>query len=329
MHSLRSFALLSGIVGLGLVAGCATETTSAIEGLAVTQGDVAPACAGILGYVADAPLAGLDSYLPSNVAAAIVARRAQDSFDSLAELSAVAGIGPARLEQIGAAARAAGWIDDACAGVYEELALSAEEAAHILAFVDQASESQLATVAGANGQVVPQLLAGRPFATVRDLANARYVGPATLRALRDASTDGPLELLAADVSANGRDVELATVFGWYQILVDEPGYPAGITCFGIDEALVASLGGEVRPALADSAEVVAEVASAVSYADRFGDLTLDPADGIADLAARTDGHSFAGCYLRYHPDPWSGINRAFFFDPDSSVRVFVETRWAE
>jgi hypothetical protein len=61
--------------------------------------------------------------------------------------------------------------------------------------------------------------------------------------------------------------------------------------------------------------VLTQVSSSVSYANRFGDL----GDATAGLVRQVTGASFFGCYLGYPPDPWSGIDRAFFFNTATGV----------
>jgi hypothetical protein len=123
-------------------------------------------------------------------------------------------------------------------------------------------------------------------------------------------------------------VTITLNFDWFTVLFEEPGQPAHLECFGVDEDLVHEVSGAIRPTLADGQEVVAQLTSSVGYANRFGGIG-DATAGLADLGRQVNGQRFFGCYLRFHPDPWSGIDRAFFVNTTTGYRVFTETRWSE
>lgn len=317
------------------LAACAEPIELGTGGAALAEEDVdvAPACAGIMTYVGGASVAELDSYLPSTVAHAIVARRTVTPFVDLADLSSVSGVAQARLVQIAGRARTLGFIGPSCLGVYEEHAVSTSDRDAMLTFVNGASEFTLRNAVPTNLDVVPYLLAARPYTSLTALADTPQVGIATFRALRNAAIDGPFEILAAAVNAIGGDFisRIWTDFYWYDVLFgqDQPGNLTSMTCFGIDPALIAIFGGEVRPTLADADEVVGWVTDAVEYADARGALLLDQTAGLADLAAWADGKTFFGCYLGYAPNPWSGITRAFFVDTLSKRGVMAQTQWSE
>lgn len=317
------------------LAACAEspDVATGASALAAEDVDVAPACAGIMTYVDGATVAELDSYLPATVANAIVARRNVTPFVDLADLSSVSGVAQARLVQIANRARTLGFIDATCEGVYEEHAVSSSDRVAMLAFVNGASESTLLNAVPTNLDVVPYLLAGRPYTTLTALADTPQVGIATFHSLRNAAIDGPFEVLAAAVNALGGDFisRIWTDFYWYDVLFgqDQPGNLTSMTCFGIDPALIGWFGGEIRPNLADADEVVAWVTDAVEYADARGALVLDQTAGLADLAAWADGKTFFGCYIGYAPNPWSGITRAFFVDTVSKRGVMAQTQWSE
>jgi hypothetical protein len=307
------------------------EPASSLTSAALTTDDVdlAQECIGILTYAENASFAELHSYLPINVVNALIARRAQGPFHSIAEISAVPGIAEARLAQIGQRANQLDFTDVGCLGVVEELAVSFDDAAAILGFTNTASATVLAAVVRFDAdQTVAQLIAHRPFATLQHLAGSYGVGPATLRALRNAAIDGPLDHLIAEVNHADRDVTLRLDFDWFAVLFQQPGHPAHIECFGIDADLVHDASGSIRPTLADGPEVLAQVTSAVGYANRFGGLA-DPTAGLADLARQVTGQTFFGCDLRFRADPWSGVDRAFFVNTTTGYRVFAEIRWSE
>lgn len=318
------------LAGLAWI-GCATPTASLEQGILTTDDtDVAAECAGILEYANTAPQPALEAFLPVATASAVVARRTQAPFVSIADLSSVSGIAQGRLEQITSAARGADFIDADCAGVYDELAVSADDRGAILAFVNTASSERLtAALRFRPDTVAPALIAARPFTTLEALAGANGVGPATFRALRDAAIDGPFDELVNAVNALHRDVTIVTDFDPYRSLFEGSGHLTSMTCFGLDPDFVAEYGGVDRPNLADGAEVVQSVRGHVGWANRFHQLTIDPEIGLADLAAQTAGGTFQGCYTSFAPDPWSGVNRAFFVNIDTGYRVLSETRWSE
>ena len=325
---------LFAVVGLGLGIGCATPVTSEIEHEILTTGDTdVPAdCGGILDYANQASLAALDAFLPADVANAIIARRTLSPFVSLADLSSVQGIAQARLELITAAARSASYIDADCAGVYEELAVSADDSGAILTFANTASSERItAALRFKPDTVAPLLIAARPFTTLQQLVDVYGIGPASFRAIRDAAIVGPFDLLVTAVNALHTEVELRTDFDPYAAMFgqDVSGQLGLETCFGMDPTAVAQAGGTLRPNLADGAEVNAAVTNAVNYANRYHTLTIDPAPGLADLAAQTAGQSFYGCYGEYVPNPWCGMNLAFFVNTQTGYRIRIDSGWCE
>ena len=337
-HFAKIFTVLAGVAGMS--AGCAnagagaaaSDDGSAREALAAAGADdVSPECEGIIGYANFATFEMLDAFWPSDLAQRVVTTRSTAPFTTLASLSSVSGMGDFRLQQIEHEARAEEFIDQTCSGIYEELALSAGDATAVVAYVNGVPEVELDGVLSflINPMARDNLLAGRPFANVGAIAGVAGVGVDTFRALRDAAVSrGPFEALASAVNGLERDVTILRHFDWVDVVTSDTGRLSGMTCFGVDESLLVN-GATIRPELADAAEVLAAVTSAVDYADRFDDLTVDPAPGLADLAQRVEGGTFFGCYLRYTPDPWSGINRNFFVDTVTGFGVLTETRWSE
>ncbi|HEX4420832.1 MAG TPA: hypothetical protein VH165_23110 [Kofleriaceae bacterium] len=315
-------------------AGCtepaAPEATSTTASAITTDDtDFAQECTGILGYADDAAFAELDSYLPSNVASAIVARRALRPFDDIADLSSVSGVGEARLEQIANRANALDWTDVGCYGIVDELAVSFDDEAAILAFVNTAASTAIHNACREDPDPTSAaIIAGRPYTTLPQISAVRGVGPATFRSLRDAAIAGPFDQLAATVTAAGRDVTFSTNFDWLSVLFQQPGRPTSISCWGVAPGFVAEVDGIVRPELADGNEVMANVTGTLGYANRSG-APIDGTAGLADLARNVAGQTFFGCYLRYAPDPWSGVDRAFYVNQTTGYRVFTEERWSE
>ncbi|MBP8805289.1 MAG: hypothetical protein KBG48_13060 [Kofleriaceae bacterium] len=325
-HRLIITALLAPLVA------CAVEPTTGTAESAVTvdDTDLAPECAGILTYANAASATELDDFLPSNVVANLVARRAQAPFVDIADLSSVSGIAQARLSAIAERARTASYIDATCAGVYEELAVSADDAAAILGYANTASEAALLEVVRFEKHtVVPALLAARPFANLQGLVDVYGVGTSTFRALRDAAIESPFDELVSRVNDADEYALMRTDFDWFATLYDMPGQPTHLTCWGIASSIVVGqLGGTIRPELADGDEVYARAAEAVAIADRFGEVG-DATAGLAHLAAQVDGQTFFGCSQGFAPDPWSGVTRTFYVNTVTGYRVLVETWWVE
>ena len=323
---------ISALAGL-VFAACATEpataTSSTTSPLTTSDTDVAPECVGILGYVNWAGGDELSAYLPAGVANALIARRAVQPFASIADISSISGIAQARLAQITQRALVLDFIDQECAGVYEELAVSHDDRAAILAYVNTVSQDALVPVLRSEAEATAAaLIAARPFTTLQQLVDIDGIGISSFRSIRDAAIDGPFDLLVDRVNAAASGATISTAFSWFGLVFEEPGRPRSITCFGISPDIVNQVFGTIRPTLADGAEVLAQVTSAVSTADRFhavGDATA----GLSDLSAQVTGQTFFGCYLRYAPDPWSGIDRAFFVNTATGYRVFTEIRWSE
>lgn len=292
--------------------------------------DIAVECEGILTYVHWASYAELDAYLPVNVVDGIVARRAVSPFVSLEDLSSVSGIAQGRLEQIAGRARAIDFIDQDCAGVYEELAVSYDDRARILQFVNTATHDQLWDVARTEPDTVaPQLIARRPHTTLQHVVDTYGVGPSTFRSIRDAAITDPFDELVGRVhAAPSSETEIKTAFNWYSAASHPGGYHSSMVCFGVPAQLVIDNGGQLRPNLATASEVYDEVAGAVSWANRFGGVGSATA-GLAHLQAQLTGHQFFGCYVSYQPNPWCGVNRAFFVNKDTGHRVLTEIQWCE
>lgn len=316
--------------------GCASHEDSqsigsAASPLTLTDVDVAPECQGIISFVNTASFATLDIYLPSNVASNIVAARAISPFVTLEDLSSVSLVGEARLTQIHQGALAQGYIGASCAGIYDELAVSSDDAQALVSLVNGVSSTELHDYLPYAWNGATNLLNLRPFTTAAQISATSGIGPVSFRNLRNAATlTKPFEALAAAATALHRDADILPHFDWYAILTEQQGFYMlnGMTCFGIDPALLPN-GTDIRSNLADDQEVYADVADAISFADRNHELTIDPAVGLANLAARIDGGSFFGCYISYANDPWSGNNMAFFVDTVTGFGVLTETRWSE
>lgn len=325
----RFFGAISVIVSV-MAAGCADteEVASASAPLTSTDVDVAPECQGIIDFVNGATFAKLDEYLPSNVASNIVGQRGVSPFTSIADLSAVSGIAAARLTQIHQGALAEGYVTASCVGIFDELAVSSDDGAAIVALVNSVSSTELHDILPDAWNGASTLLNLRPYSTVAQISNASGIGPSSLRRLRNAATLArPFETLAAAVTALHHDAVILTHFDWFHEVVtaDNHYHFGGMTCFGLPLAYLPS-GTTDRPSLADADEVHGEVVSTLSYANAS---SIDPTAGLANLQALLAGGEFFGCYLGYADDPWSGNNVAFFVNPETGFSVYTKTSWSE
>lgn len=322
---------------LAFASGCADsvspsdtegETASAVSTTGDT--DLAAECGGVLDFVNQASFTRLDEYLPSNVAQGLVNRRAVAPFTSIADISSVSGIADLRLRQIFQGARIEHYVDDGCAGVFQELAISVDDQSAILTFLNTATTEQIidALRLPTAETVGPQLVARRPFQYITDVADAPNIGPSSFRGIRDAAVVGPFDQLVNAVNATPSEVWIRTGFEPIEAMYPEVyGRQSSFVCFGMPSAIVTQAGGTNRPNLATGADVLAAVTNAVQSA---GSLPISSAPGLADLQAQVAGQTFYGCEgIGYEPNPWCGKNRSFYINSVTGYRVFVETGWCE
>ncbi|HEX2570037.1 MAG TPA: hypothetical protein VH877_10810 [Polyangia bacterium] len=313
-------------------AGCSGPEALGTQRAALTSTDVdvAPECQGIITYANTASFEALDAFLPSNVALNIVGQRAVAPFASLADLLAVDQVAEYRLSQIAQAARTASYIGPSCIGVFDQLAVSADDEQAMVALINTISSTELHDILPNAWNGAVNLLGLRPFTNVQGISNTSGIGAVSLRLIRNAATlSRPFEQLADAVNARHGDSTLLRHFDWYTTVHSVGRYRLnGLTCFGIDPSRVPS-GAEIRSNLATPAEVLGEVNDAVLYANRFNPNPIDPTAGVANLQQLTAGRTFFGCYVSYSNDPWSGNNMSFFVDPTSGLSILTETRWSE
>ncbi|MBJ6761572.1 hypothetical protein JGU66_12415 [Myxococcaceae bacterium JPH2] len=338
----------SAILAVSMLAGCggsvapepSSENTARQEApLTSTDVDVAPECQGIINFVNTASFQTLDAYLPSDVASNLVARRTTAPFATLAEVAAVRLVGPARLEQIEGGARAESFITASCVGIVDELAVSADDAAAIVALVNSISSTELHEVLPNAWNGAVNLLTQRPFTNVDAIGNVTGIATVSMRALRNAATlSKPFEDLVAAIAATPRGDFYGRVyrhFDWWGTLHNRDYYSRVDVqeCFGIDPVDIPGYPNNLpsmRATLATAAEVNTVIGDTVNYAHHMH--PVSPAlitAGMNNLTQQTQGRSFKGCYFRYAEDPWSGHNMAFFVDPATGFGVMAETYWSE
>jgi hypothetical protein len=332
----------SAVLAVGLLVGCGgtdvgpspESVERAQSALTSTDVDVAPECQGLIGFVNTASYATLDAYLPSDVVTRLVNQRATAPFATLAQVSAVQGMGPARLEQLEGGARAQSYIHASCVGVMDELAISADDDAAIVALVNTVSDSELHDILPDAWNGASNLLGLRPFISTQAISDTAGIGTVSLRNLRNAATlSRPLEALIAAVDAVPQydfSKTMARHFDWWAIVVGNPHYREGTpTCFGLEPTSI-PYGATVRPNLADAAEVRAKVLDAVSFANRNNQIPSSVVSaGLANLDMLTTGRSFKGCYTSYQDDPWSGHQIAIFVDTVNGFSVMTDFYWSE
>ncbi|WP_223641251.1 helix-hairpin-helix domain-containing protein [Corallococcus sp. EGB] len=305
--------------------------------LTTTNVDVATECTGILEFANTASYTLLDRYLPSNVVTNIVNRRATAPFTSLADLSSVPLVGPARLKQLEGGARTLDFIDADCVGIMDGIAISHDDQDAIVALVNSISDSELHDVLPNAWNGAVNLLNARnahPFTTAQQIADTAGIGDVSFRNIRNSATlSRPLEALFAAINAVSSNGDYGATalrhFDWWNIAIQDHHYRDSKECFGLEPSSV-PYGATIRPNLATAAEVRAAVESAYHYArgeTKIPDAVRDA--GLANLDALTQGRSFKGCILTYENDPWSRNTVHIYVDTTNGFSVMTETWWAE
>jgi DNA uptake protein ComE-like DNA-binding protein len=334
----------SAVLAVSMLVGCggvesepsseSPSTESQQAALTSTDVDVAPECQGIITFVNGASFQKLDLYLPSDVVTRLVSQRASSPFVTLAQVSAVQGMGPARLEQLEGGARAQSYIGSSCVGIMDSIAVSTDDSAAIVSLVNTVSSSELHHILPYAWNGAEALLNLRPFTSAQTIANVGGIGDVSLRNIRNAATlSRPLETLinaANAVPGNGHSgVYLARHFDWWEIVTGNGSYQHQLECFGL-EANSVPYSASVRPYLANAAEVRAEVVGTINAANRFNSIPSSVMSaGIANLDALITGRTFKGCYFGFANDPWSSNSAAIFVDTESGFSVMTMSWWSE
>ncbi|GHG73012.1 hypothetical protein [Comamonas sp. JC664] len=334
----------SAVLATGLLTGCGpseTETSTQQPAeqqqapLTETDVDLAPECRGVLDYLNESDFDRLDAALPSNVAHNLIAAR---PFSTVAQVAAVKLVGEARLHQIVSAARGLDYIEAECYGIFDNLALSKDDADAIVSLVNSISATELHDILPDARTGATNLRNLRPFATVDAIANTSGIGVVSLRNLRNAATlSRPFEALIDAVNTlpqPNHGTNMARHFDWLSKVNSSYFHFQLQECFGIRPQLLPDTGGGtvLRPNLADGAEVYAAVENGIAYAENGIQEKVDPqvkAAGLANLAALTSGRSFFGCQYGYANDPWSDHGVKFFVDAETGFSVYVDTFWVE
>jgi hypothetical protein len=255
------------LLAVSLFAGCGEAGSEPSSESLDTQGepltgtdvDVAPECQGIITFVNTVSFETLDAYLPSDVALNLVDHRSVSPFVTLADVNSVRLVGPARLEQLEGGARAEGFIGSSCVGIMDDLAISTDDDAAMVALVNSLSSTELHDILPYAWNGATNLLNLRPFTSAQGISNTSGIGSVSFRNLRNAATlSRPLEQLIAAVNAlpgGNNGATMARHFDWYDI-VSNAGYYRlnGMECFGIDPNILPN-GTVIRQNLANAAHV--------------------------------------------------------------------------
>jgi hypothetical protein len=271
------------------------------------------------------------------VANNLVTRRTTAPFATLAEVASVPLVGAARLAQIEGGARAEGYIDATCAGIRDQLAVSADDEDAMLELVNSVSSTELHDVLPYAWNGATNLLNLRPFTSTQGIANTAGIGTVSFRNLRNAATlSRPLEHLIEEVNAtplpNRQRADMARHFDWHSIVWDSTylHYLQGMECFGIEPSRLPQEA-SIRSNLANAAEVRDRVESAVEWGNREGHISSSVVNaGMANLDALIAGRTFKGCHLSWSEwRYWGMTDISFFVDTESGFSVLVETSWSE
>ncbi|MCE9669299.1 helix-hairpin-helix domain-containing protein [Myxococcus stipitatus] len=305
--------------------------------LTSTDVDVAPECLGLLDFVNGVNYATLDYYLPSNVASALIARRTTRPFVSIADLLTVSGMGEARLKQLEGGARAEFYLKPHCVGIFDALAVSADDEAAIVALVNSISSTELHDILPDAWNGAETLLNTRPFTNVLGISNASGIGPVSLRHIRNAATlSRPLEVLITALETVPKEDYRGYItrhFDWWnemRTLLAWSSRERPITCFGLNPDRVPYTA-SWRANLATPEEVLGWFDSAYARADPHTQVPpAVKAAGRNNLAALLQGRLLSGCIYSYMDYPgWSGGTVAFFLDTADGFAVSTRTTWTE
>lgn len=214
---------------LALVLACASPSDApSTSDLALADGKAviaegSPEALGVLAMLNDpsTTMTALDVHaaLDKRAAEGILAHRdgptasnADDNpFGTVQELDDVKYVGDAALAQVLAYATAEGWVavDDDYYGTIEGVSFTRDEAAAIVDLVNTADLETLDDDVALDSRAANNLVAGRPFAALEDVARVSYVGTSALSDLKEwvdaatiptLTTDAAVATLTADVA---------------------------------------------------------------------------------------------------------------------------------
>jgi len=215
------------LLALGLPA-CAPEPAGANLSGATSTGRVieegTPEALGVLNMLNDPSttltVLDIDAALDKRAATNLVAHRdgpdgrpstADDPlFASIQQVDDVAWVGDAALRALRAHAQDTGWIPagEDYYGTVETVSFTVAEAAAVVSLVNTASQTTLDGDVALDRRAAEALVAGRPYASLEEVAQARYVGASALTHLKSWVDAQPAPLsTAAALAALRTDVD--------------------------------------------------------------------------------------------------------------------------
>jgi DNA uptake protein ComE-like DNA-binding protein len=160
-----------------------------------------PEALGVLDMLNDASttltVLDVDAGLDRRAAAGLIAHRdgadgvpgtADDNpFDSVHEVDAVPYVGDSALAHLLDYARAHGWVDagEDYYGTVETVSFTTTEATAVVELANTADQATLDDDVGLDSRAATNLVAGRPYTTLEQVAAVRYVGASALAAMKD------------------------------------------------------------------------------------------------------------------------------------------------
>ncbi len=224
-NSAGSLALVALLAPLAACEGDSADVDVGVAGLRDGQ----PEAVGVLAFLnhEDTTFELLDEQVPLDRRAAeniITHRNGPDGvygtdddrpFTSIDEVVDVYWVGPASLQRILDYAAAHGWIPegDEVLGVYDGVVFTVDDAERTLNIANSAPDSVLRQNVGLQARTVASLIDNRPYASILELSETRYVGPASLERLRNYAAEAAPPLVCTE------DAEC----------------PSGARCHGIDQ----------------------------------------------------------------------------------------------
>ncbi len=310
-----------------------------------------------------------DVALDSRAARNIVDTRASDgAFTSLAELDAVAYVGPYAASRMLVFAESNGLIGscgdnslqarlescddgntrsgDGCSSACEAeagatvhgIAEGSEEARMVLAVANTASYRTLDHIVKLDQRAVGGIMADRPFDTLAELDEAYYVGESAFEAMLQYAIDGGVcaegnvdKLMQAvnDANYNGYFTRSIRTDVTLEEVLDTRSWPGWATHGGCYGVDRDDVPAWVSVGPAESnTRLLALFKAFGESAERVG-TEVELDAGIDELACTTSEKTFIGCRFEFQPNPWSGITWNVVSSTDGTVNYFFEGTWTE
>ncbi len=341
-----------------------------VDGRADRQGLSAYEAAGVLELVNTASRRELDDDAGLDVRAAnniVDERMAGGAFDDLERLDDVPYVGPHALERLLVYAELNDYVGacgdaalqesletcddgntasgDGCSetcqvegGTVHGVEEGSAQALAILEVANSATLDELDVDARLDRRAAQNIVDGRPFGSLHQLAGVPYVAETAFDSLlyyastRRQCGEEEVDELIADVNgtrwSSSSTREIRTDMTLDEAL-DSANWPADLVhagCFGVDADDVPSWVSVTEPE--DDTRMLRLFEAFADAAERRGTSTnLDAA--LEELTCRTSTKTFVGCRLGFRPDPWSGINWNIIASEDGTISYLFLGTWAE